>query len=71
MWVLPVPLLPSVMTFSRRSTYAQRAGQHLGQHLAGFVGRQEKAPREAGRSGLQTNTPKNHRAAVRSISRKN
>ena len=25
MWVLPVPLLPMAMTFSRRSTYSQRA----------------------------------------------
>ena len=24
-WVLPVPLLPTAMTFSRRSTYSQRA----------------------------------------------
>ena len=24
-WVLPVPLLPSVITFSRRRTYSQRA----------------------------------------------
>ena len=27
-WVLPVPLLPMAMTFSRRSTYSQRAKLH-------------------------------------------
>ena len=29
-WVLPVPLLPSAMPFSRRSTYSQRAGGTAG-----------------------------------------
>ena len=54
MWVLPVPLLPMAMTFSRRSMYS-RAGQfhHQGLVLRGDSGEVEAIQtldcREAGR----------------------
>ena len=45
MWLLPVPLLPTAMTFSRRSTYSERASSSTNVFLSDGSARKSKLSR--------------------------